>query len=146
MLANVHLIIVIAVVHHTLGDGSRRVLTVGQHSDFGSTLYQGAVELHPRAPRERHDAQVVIGHHQSVGQELQGVERWINRNLSLRHLALDGVGKTKEQRVATGEDDDALCRTSGVSGEDAIKGYGDVYPLRPFGQQRCHYLMMALAA
>ena len=41
-----------------------------------------------------------------MSQHLKGVEGWINHDVSLRHLALDGIGKAKEQRVARCEDDD----------------------------------------
>ena len=41
-----------------------------------------------------------------MGQHLQGVEGWIEFHLSLRHLAPDGIGKAKEQRIARSKDDD----------------------------------------
>ena len=40
-----------------------------------------------------------------MGQHLEGVEGGINHDISLRHLALDGIGKAEKQRVARSEDD-----------------------------------------
>ena len=91
----------------------------------------------------------MIGHHQLVSQHLQGVEGGINHNLCLRHLSLDGIGKAKEQRVATGEDNKSLPLqkkgSMSVSLKDIIQRYCDVNPFCTFRQQGCHYLMMALA-
>ena len=41
-----------------------------------------------------------------MGQHLQGVEGGIKHYLSFRHLALDGIGKAEEQRVARSEDNE----------------------------------------
>ena len=48
----------------------------------------------------------MIGHHHTVGQHVEGVERRIDRDICFRHLPLDGIGKAEEKRVARGEDDD----------------------------------------
>ena len=40
-----------------------------------------------------------------MSQHLEGVEGWIYNDFCLRHLALDRIGETKEERVATGEND-----------------------------------------
>ena len=92
--ADVHGVVGVAVFQHSLGNGSRGVFLVGEHTYFVGPLDECFIEFGPRASRERDDAHVVIRHQQSVGQHLQGVERRIDDDVGLGHLALDGIRKT----------------------------------------------------
>ena len=103
MLTNVHGIIGIAIFEHSLGDGSRCVLLIRQYTYLTNSLYQCLIELRPRTPRQRYDVHIVIRHHQSMSQHLEGVEGRIDDDVCFRHLALDRIGETKEERIATGE-------------------------------------------
>ena len=51
MLAHMHLIAVVAVVQHALGNGGWRVLVVGQYTDFACPLNQCFVKFGPGTPR-----------------------------------------------------------------------------------------------
>ena len=102
------LIVGIAVVEHALGDDGGGMFVVCEDADFRGSFDEGAVECGPRAACKRYDAHIVIRHHQSVGQHLQGVEGGVDHDLCLGHLALDRVGKAEEQGVATGENGNRL--------------------------------------
>ena len=106
MFAYGHLVVGIAIVEHPLGDGGGGMFAVGENTDLRSAFDEGLVELRPRTACKGYDAHVVVGYHESVGQHLEGVERGIDHNLCLGHLAADGVGKAEEEWVARGEDDD----------------------------------------
>ena len=45
MLADIHRIIGVAVVHHSLGDGGGGMLFVREHTNLRGTLDEGAVEF-----------------------------------------------------------------------------------------------------
>ena len=72
-----------------------------------------------------------------MGQHLEGIESRVEHYLCLRHLPLDSVGKTEEQGIAAGEDDEGSLtpnpspaeRGTFVLFEDGIKRDGDVNPL-----------------
>ena len=113
-----------------------------------------------------------------MGQHLQGIEGRINYDFYFRHLSfariqsrlgragtssallslllhftLDGIGKTKEKRVARSENDKKPppipLRREGVLSilfEDSIEWNCDVNPLRTFGQQWGDNLMVTFAA
>ena len=76
-----------------------------------------------------------------MGQHLEGVKGGVNHQFGLRHLALNGVGKAKEQGIARGKDNDRLTdiqmvrqisETQVVLVEDIIQRNGDVNPFRIF--------------
>ena len=153
MLAHIYMIVSVPVVQQSPGYRGGRVLAVGQYAYLGRTLYQCAVQFGPRTPRQRHDAHVVVGHDQPMGQQLQRVEGGIERYLSLGHLAADGVGNAEEQRVAAGEDDDGgrqyvvrVGKDGPVLFEHLVQRHRDVYPLRALGQLVGHHLVMARTA
>ena len=102
-----HLIVLVAIVKHTLGNGGRGVFLVCQNTHLRCTLNQGTVKFLPRTTGERNNAQIVIGHQEAVSQHLQGIEGGINHNVRLWHLSLNGIGEAEKQRVATGKDDDS---------------------------------------
>ena len=95
-----HQIIRVAIIEHALGDGGRGVLFVCQNPNLGRPLDEGTVELLPWTPRQRDDAHVVIRHHETVRQHLQGIEGGEDLNVCIRMFPLDGIGKAEEQRVA----------------------------------------------
>ena len=84
----------------------------------------------------------MIGHHQSVGQHLEGVECRIDHDFRLGHLPLDGVRKAKEERVAGSEDHHLIV----ILPKDGIQRHRDVYPFCIICQQRFHNLVVALAS
>ena len=88
MFTYIHLIVVIAIVYHALGDGSWSMLLICQHTNLANSLYQCFIELRPWAACKRHDAHIVVRHHQTMCQHLQGVESRIDRDLCLRKPAL----------------------------------------------------------
>ena len=96
VLTYIYMIRGVAVVQHPLGNGSRGVLTVCQYAYLLGSFYECFVKLRPRAAGERDDAHIMVGHYQTVGQHLQGVEGRVEDNLCLRHLPFDGVGKAEE--------------------------------------------------
>ena len=149
MLANVHRIIGIAIFQHPLSNGGRGMFLVGENTYLLNPLDECFIELWPRTSCQRDNTHIVIGHHQSVGQHLQRVKRRINHNFRLGHLPFDGICKTKEQRVATGEDNDSVLSDfvaeTTILFEDSIEGNSDIYPLGISRQKRRHNLMMALA-
>ena len=104
MFTYVHGIVAIAVFKRALGDGGRGMFLVGEDANLLSSLDECSVELRPRTTRERDNPHIVIGHHQPVGQHLQGIERGVEHNLSLGHLAPDGIGEAEEEGVAAGKD------------------------------------------
>ena len=54
-----------------------------------------------------------------------------------------GIGKAEEQRVAGSKDHNLpVC---GILREHLVQRHGDVYPLRPFGQEPFHQLVMTHA-
>ena len=120
MFANVHGVAGVAVVEQAAGDGGGGMLAVSKYAYLGGALNEGAVQFGPGATGERDDAHVVIRHEQTVSQQLQGVERWVEHHLCFRHLASDGVSKAEEQRVAGGEDDNLSPIPSPVLFEDGI--------------------------
>ena len=128
------------------------MFTVCKNTYLLCSFNQRFIKLLPRAPCQRDNAHIVIGHHKPVCKHLQGVERRIYHNLCLRHLTLDGIGKAEKQRVATGKNDNLTpipspkARGVLVLFEDGVKGYGDVNPRGISRQQRCNDLMMTLAA
>ena len=140
MFTNVHGIIGIAIFQHPLGNGCGRVLFVCQHANLLSPFDKGLVELKPRTTCQRDNAHIVIRHHQPMSQHLQRVKRRIKNNLCLRHLALDGIGKAKEQWVAGSENHHLIM----ILFEDGIEGNGDVDPLGIGWQQRFYDFMVAL--
>ena len=133
MHTHVHRVVVVTIVEHPPGNGGRGVFTVGEHTDFSGALYQGLVECRPGAPCERHHTQVVIGHHQAVGQYLQRIERGIEHHVCFRQFALDGIGESEEEGVAGGKDDDMAIMMR-ILLEDGIDGCCDINPLSPFRQ------------
>ena len=106
MLTDMHGVVLVAILQHTLCDGCWRMFAVGEHTYFPSPLDECPVELGPGTARERHDAHVVIGHHEAVSQQLERVERRKDHHLGIRHLPANGVGKAEEKGIARGEDDD----------------------------------------
>lgn len=106
VLADMHGVVLVAILHHPLCDGGRCMLLVREDANLLCPLYEGTVELRPGPSRQGYDAHVVIGHHKPMSEKLQGVEGGIDLYLGLGHLPLDGIGKTEEERVATGEDYD----------------------------------------
>ena len=137
-----HLIVDVTIFQHALGDSAGGMFSVGQHADFFRTLDEGSVKFGPRPPRERNDTHIMIRHHQAMRQQLQGVERREQHNLGIRHLALDGVGKTEKQRVSTGKHNHLIV----ILLEYRIQRRGNLNPLRPLGQIGCNKSVMALAA
>ena len=93
MLSNGHVIIGVAILQHTLGDGRGSMFTVCENAYLLRPLDEHFVKLMPGTARQRDDTHIVIG---------------INHHLCLRHLPPDGIGKAEEQRIATGENDDGL--------------------------------------
>ena len=106
VLAYIYIIIGVAVVEHTAGDGCGGVIAIGEDTNLWGAFYQCLVELVPGAACQRHDAHVVIGQQQAVSQHLQRVEGGTHLYLCLRHPAADGAGEAEEERVAAGEYDD----------------------------------------
>ena len=58
---------------------------------------KGPVKLRPRASCQRHDAHVVIGHHQSVCQHLQGIEGGIDHDVGFRQFPRMVLAKPKNR-------------------------------------------------
>ena len=156
MFAHIHVIVGVAVFHHSLGNAGGIVLLVGQHAYLLSTLYQSSVQFLPGTPCERNNPHVVIEHHQLVSQHLKRVESRMDHNLCLWHQALDGVGKTEEQRVAADKCDNRKRSTPLFSHPsslihppvllyDSVYRYRDIYPSGPSWQQRSNNLMMTPA-
>ena len=78
-----------------------------------------------------------------MGQHLQGIERGIDVDAALGQQALYGIGKAEEQRVAGSKDHNLpVC---GILREHLVQRHDDVYPLRPFGQEPFHQLVMTHA-
>ena len=134
MLAYVHDIVSIAIVQHAAGYGGGRMLAIGEDADLLSPFNQRPIEGRPWPPGERHDAHVVIGHQQPMGQHLQRVERRVEHHLGLGHLAPNGVGETKEKRIAAGKDNHVGTDVT-ILPEHRVKGHGDVDPPRIGRQQ-----------
>ena len=88
MFTYIHLIVVIAVVYHALGDGGWSMLLICQHTNLANSLYQCFIELRPRAACQRDDTHIVVRYHQTMCQHLQGVESRIDCDLCLRKPAL----------------------------------------------------------
>ena len=106
MFANVHIVIGIAIVEHALGNGRWGMFAICENADLWSSFDEGFVELWPRTTCQRDNPHVVIRHHETMGQHLQRVEGGIDHNVGLGYLALDGIGKAKEEGVAACKDDD----------------------------------------
>ena len=139
VLADMHDVVPVAILQHSLCDSGRCMLLVGQDANLLCPLYESAVELWPGTSCQGYDAHVVIGHYKTMSEELQGVESGIDHYLCVRHLSLDSIGEPKEKRVATGEDDDGshFGEVSGtVKGfKYSIQRHGDVNPFCTFRQQ-----------
>ena len=75
---------------------------------------------------------------------MKGVESRVENNLSLGEAMLDSVGKAKEQGVAAGKHHYVIVIL--ILLKHSIERHGDVDPLRPFGQESSHELMVTLAA
>ena len=88
MFAYMHRVIAIAVVQHTLCDGSRSVFLIGKDAYLPYPFYQRAIELRPRAACQRDDTHVVIWNHQTVCQHLQGVKGGIDCNSCIRKFTV----------------------------------------------------------
>ena len=120
---------------------------------LGGTLYEGTVELLPGTSCQGDGAHVVIRHDEAVCQCLQGIESGIEQNVCPGKLALYGIGKTEEQRVAGSEYNDGVVRRrlfeAGkyffITGKDAVQRYGDGNPFGPGRQQRTDNLLMPYA-
>ncbi len=98
--AHMHMVVAKAVVVHALGYGGRGMFLVGEHSYFGGTFDEGAVELLPRTACEGDDAEVVVREKETVGEELEGIEGWEHRDVRTGKLAPERVGEAEEERVA----------------------------------------------
>ena len=70
MFTHMHLIVGVAIVYHALGYRCRRVFHIRQDADLCCLLYQRLVELRPRTTCQRDDTHVVVGHHETVRQQL----------------------------------------------------------------------------
>ena len=93
----------------------------------------------------------MIGHQQTVGQQLERVEGGIDLDVSIRELATQRIGKTEKEGVAGGEDNDEPPpfplqreREMCILLKNAVEGDGDVYPLAVGRQQGGDDVVVAL--
>ena len=139
-----HPIVVVAVVAQAAGDHRRRLVPVGQRADEPFAPDDGFVEAVPGPPGQRHRPHIGIRQLHPMGQQLQGIERGIYRNLRFGEFPAEGIGKSEEKRIAGGEDHH--FRMAGVLFEHRFKRRRDVDPAGAFGQQGRHDLVVALSA
>ena len=140
MFAHGHLVVAVAEFEHTRCDGGWVVLLVGEHAYLLLSLNQHAVELMPRASGERDDIHVVVGHHEPMGQQLEGVEGRIGQDLGLRQLPSSRVGESEEERVAGCEHHDFIVLA--VLLKHLRQWRRDVDPHSICGQQSFHQFVV----
>ena len=117
---------------------------VGEDTNLLCPFDERPVELRPRTACERYDTHIMIWHHQSMGQHLQGVEGGVEDDFCLWHLAFDSIGKAEEQRITRSKDDN-LRGERLVLREDGIKWSHNINPLGISRQELGDYFMMTLS-
>ena len=117
------------------------MLLVGQYPDLSPALDEGAVELVPRASRQRDDVHIVVGEAQGMRQHLQRAEAGYGARDTPRELAHQRCGEAEEERVARGEDHDGRVVLAVLS-VDVLQRHGDVDPEGILGEQGRYELVV----